>query len=204
MDAFASTWAEMGHDVTVLTAVPNHPEGVIQAGYRRRLVVGEERSSARLRRVWVRASPSKSAAARLATYGSFAAMATAVGALRVPKPDVVVATTPPPLAGVAGALLASRYGAPLVLDVRDLWPAAAVATGELAHGRATSALQSMVEWLYRRADLVVAATEGFALEIGHGAQVVPNGCDPRVVASSEAAGWEVRARYNLDGRFVLG
>lgn len=204
MDAFASTWSQMGHDVTVLTAVPNHPEGVIQAGYRRRLVVDEERSSARLRRVWVRASQSKGASARLATYGSFAAMAGLVGSLRISRPDVVVATTPPPFAAVAGAALASRYRVPFVLDVRDLWPEAAIAMGELGKGRATSALQSMVQWLYRRADLVVAATEGFAQEIGHGAQVVPNGCDPRVARTPEEAGFAVRSRLDLGNRFLLG
>ena len=31
MDAFTTAWSEMGHEVTVLTAVPNHPEGVIAA-----------------------------------------------------------------------------------------------------------------------------------------------------------------------------
>lgn len=204
MDAFTTAWSEMGHEVTVLTAVPNHPEGVIAAGYGGKAVVRERRSGADLRRTWVKASQKKSAVSRLLTYGSFAGMATAVGAARIPRPDIVVATTPPPFAGVAGAALATRYRVPFVLDVRDLWPDAAIALGELAPGRATSALQRMVQWLYRRADLIVAATEGFAEEIGHGARVVPNGCDPRVVETPAAAGEEVRARLGLQDRFVVG
>ena len=204
MDAFSEAWSGMGHEVTVLTAVPNHPEGVIQSGYRGKAVVRERRSGADLRRTWVKASQNKSAAARLLTYGSFAGMATAVGAARIPRPDIVVATTPPPFAGVAGAALATRYRVPFVLDVRDLWPDAAIALGELTPGRATSALQRMVQWLYRRADLIVAATEGFAEEIGHGARVVPNGCDPRVVNTPASAGDGVRARLGLEGRFVVG
>ena len=46
MDAFTEAWREEGHDVTVLTAVPNHPEGVIHQGYRGRPVVRERRGSA--------------------------------------------------------------------------------------------------------------------------------------------------------------
>ncbi|HMN97897.1 MAG TPA: glycosyltransferase family 4 protein [Miltoncostaeaceae bacterium] len=204
MDAFTEAWREEGHDVTVLTAVPNHPEGVIHQGYRGRPVVRERRGSADVVRTWVRTSPGKGAVARLMTYGSFAAMATTVGALRVPRPDIVVATTPPPMAGVAGAALATRYRVPFVLDVRDLWPDAAIAMGELAPGRAASALQALVQWLYRRADLVVAATEGFAEEIGHGAEVIPNGCDPRVAALPDDAGEAIRHRLGLEDRFVVG
>jgi putative colanic acid biosynthesis glycosyltransferase WcaI len=38
-------WARLGHDVTVLTGFPNHPTGVVPAGYRkplRRLVLRQQ------------------------------------------------------------------------------------------------------------------------------------------------------------------
>jgi glycosyltransferase involved in cell wall biosynthesis len=37
-------------------------------------------------------------------------------------PDLVVGSSPPPFAAFAAARLAKRYGAPFVLEVRDLWP----------------------------------------------------------------------------------
>ncbi len=38
------------------------------------------------------------------------------------RPDVIVASTPPPGLAAAAADLAGQYGVPLVLDVQDLWP----------------------------------------------------------------------------------
>jgi len=44
VSALARRWAAAGHHVTVLTAFPNHPTGVIPPGYRgRRLQVEEDR-----------------------------------------------------------------------------------------------------------------------------------------------------------------
>jgi colanic acid biosynthesis glycosyl transferase WcaI len=202
MDSFVRGWVAAGHRVTVLTAVPNHPEGVVHPGYRGRVVVRERRDGADWVRVWVAASPRRGKAARLLSYASFGLLATAVGAVGIDRPDVVVATSPPPVAAAAGRLLARRHRARFVLDVRDLWPAAAVAVGELRPGPAVRLVQRWVAGLYRSADLVTAATAGFAREIGHGAQVVPNGADQRVIAPDR--GEDVRARLGLEGRFVVG
>ena len=35
-------WAEMGHEVTVITGAPNHPDGVLQPGYQNRWLNREE------------------------------------------------------------------------------------------------------------------------------------------------------------------
>ena len=35
--ALARRWADAGHDVTVITGVPNVPDGVVYPGYRNRL-----------------------------------------------------------------------------------------------------------------------------------------------------------------------
>jgi glycosyltransferase involved in cell wall biosynthesis len=205
MDEFATVWASRGHDVTVLTAVPNHPEGVVHPGYRGRTVVREQRGGAAVTRVWVKVTPKRSAVGRLVSYASFAASSAAVGALGVDRPDVVVATSPPPVAALTGRLLAWRFRVPYVLDIRDLWPQAAVAVGELGEGGLASRLIGRgMDALYRGADLVTAATEGFAREIGPGTVVIPNGADRRVATAHAGAGDRVRRRLGLEGRFVVG
>lgn len=205
VDSFVDAWTKRGHEVQVITAMPNHPEGVVHPAYRGRFTVREERHGAPVTRVWVKVSPERSALGRLMAYTSFAGSSALVGAARIDRPDVVVATSPPPVAALTGRLLAWRYRVPFVLDVRDLWPEAAVAIGELRPGGAAARLiGGSMRALYRGADLVTAATPGFVREIGHRSVVVPNGADQRVAAATAADGAQVRRRLGLENRFVVG
>jgi hypothetical protein len=74
----------------------------------------------------------------------------------------VLATSPPLFTALAGAALARLKRAPFVLDVRDLWPAAAEALNQIsstgAMGRGAGAAE---HWLYRDASAVVAVTRSF-------------------------------------------
>ena len=56
------------------------------------------------------------------SYASFTLSAMTIGRLRVPMPDVVIATSPQLLCGLAGYTLARGLGVPFVFEVRDLWP----------------------------------------------------------------------------------
>jgi glycosyltransferase involved in cell wall biosynthesis len=68
-----------------------------------------------------------------------------------------------------------------VLDIRDLWPSAAQALGELSDGLAYRAAERLERALYRDATRIVATTEGFKTHIERAAgvpvrvDVVPNG-----------------------------
>lgn len=189
--AFARGLAAAGHEVDVLCEVPNHPVGVVAAGYSGKLKVDREEDGFRVRHVWVHASPSKRARHRLLSYASFAAMATTAGSA-MPRPDVIVASSPPLSVGVVGALLASRFRVPLVFDVRDLWPEVAVALGELPEGPVLRFAERLERWLYRRADAVTTPTRPFRDHIaavagpGTSAEVVGNGTDARWIAAGQA------------------
>ena len=67
---------------------------------------------------------------------------------------------PPLFLGVTAWLAARWHGAPLVLDCRDDWPAAAVALGEMRAGFATRVLEGLARFLQRRAARVLAVTPG--------------------------------------------
>ena len=178
--SFADALAAAGHDVTVISEMPNHPTGVVFPAYRGR--PGRRRRSGRLR-VWyvpVLTSPVKSTRKRLVFYASYAGMGAAAGLLS-PRPDVILASSPPLPVGAAGALTASRRRVPWVLDVRDLWPDAAIAAGELADPR----MRRFAEWLERRlygaATAITTTTEPFRQDIlqrtaaGKRVAVLPNG-----------------------------
>jgi glycosyltransferase involved in cell wall biosynthesis len=177
--SFAAGLAERGHDVEVICEVPNHPQGVVHDGYRGRLVRRQRLDDFRGSWVWVRTRPDKATRDRVAFYGSYLAMATAWGAA-LPRPDVVLASSPPLPVALAGALLARRHRAPFVMDVRDLWPAAAVAVGELSEPRALHMAERLERWLYHEAAAITAVTEPFLEHIkargGAGKLgLVPNG-----------------------------
>ncbi|MEU7170224.1 glycosyltransferase family 4 protein [Micromonospora tulbaghiae] len=81
---------------------------------------------------------------------------------RLPRPDVVYASTPHILAPVAGWALARLHRARFVLEVRDLWPEAMVSLGYLRRGSLPHRLLRGLEvWLYRRADRIVMVADGW-------------------------------------------
>ncbi len=76
---------------------------------------------------------------------------------------------------------------PFVVDVRDLWPAAAEALGELGNRRVLRAFERAERWLYRNAAAVTATTRPFCRHIDSvaGRPIawhVPNGALDALVA----------------------
>jgi glycosyltransferase involved in cell wall biosynthesis len=160
MQAFAEYLSARGHDVTVVAEFPNHPYGVIPERYRGYVIDDDRANGYRVLRVWVKTSHEKTQGTRIAFYLSYMALATAVGPIVGPA-DVVVATSPPLFTGVAGVALARMYNAPLVLDVRDLWPAAAEALSQISDGAMRTAALGLERFLYRQSAAVVAVTRPF-------------------------------------------
>src|SRR5581483_52089 len=160
MQAFAEYLARRGHDVTVIAEFPNHPVGVVPPEYRGRLVEVDRSNPYKVVRVWVRASTEKTQRTRLSFYTSFMAMAALMSPL-AGRADVVVATTPPLFTGLAGLAVARAMRAPFVLDVRDLWPAAATSLNQISGGVPTRVAELIERRLYRSASAVVAVTQPF-------------------------------------------
>lgn len=164
LGAFASGLAARGHEVEVVCEVPSHPGGVVAPGYGGRFAERRRVDGYDVNYVWVRATPSKTALARLGNYASYAFSATLLGASRR-RPDVVFASSPPLPVGNVGAALALRHRVPWVLDVRDLWPDAAVAVGEMEPGRIYRMAARLERRLYRGAAAITATTEDFVRAI---------------------------------------
>jgi len=180
MQSFAEHLAMRGHDVTVICEFPNHPQGEIPPEYHGRLVEDDHSNPYRVLRVWVMATQEKTQLTRMGFYLSYMAMATAV-APRAGRADVVVATTPPLFTGVAGLTIARMNRAPLVLDVRDLWPAAAVSLDQISSGWPLDVAEAIERRLYREAAVVVAVTRPFCEHIDRirgrppATTLIPNG-----------------------------
>jgi glycosyltransferase involved in cell wall biosynthesis len=110
-------------------------------------------------------------ARRMAAFGGFAASATRA-ALRARRPDVVFASSPALTIAVPGIAAARRHRAPLVFEVRDLWPRAPIEMGALNHPAAQRAARLLERRTYR------ASAEVVALSPGIHAGVIAAGTDP--------------------------
>lgn len=158
-------WAREGHEVHVLCGLPSHPHGVVPERYRGRWHVQEEVDGVVVHRSWLYAAPNEGFLKRSLAYLSYAVSAL-VNGTRIPRPDVVVATSPQFLGGLAGAVLAKVLRVPLVVEVRDLWPRSIWEVGAMRRDSlAIRALEQLERWFYRAADRVVVVTESFEEEI---------------------------------------
>jgi glycosyltransferase involved in cell wall biosynthesis len=193
MQAFAEHLAAEGHKVTVICEFPNHPHGVIPEIYRGLIYQDDCSNPYRVLRVWVMASPEKTQLTRVQFYLSYMGLAMAVSPL-AGRADVVVATSPPLFTAVAGAAIARLNRAPFVLDVRDLWPAAAVSLGQISNRFALRFSERLEHWLYREAAAVTTVTRPFCDHIdgfrseGPASVLVPNGTLARFFVDSGNAG----------------
>jgi colanic acid biosynthesis glycosyl transferase WcaI len=204
-------WVAAGHQVTVLTGFPNHPTGVMPPDYRRwwrRGTMREKVDGIDVVRTWLYPAPNRRPWERILNYTSFFASASARG-LALPRPDVVIATSPQLLVGLTGWWLARMKRCPFVFEVRDLWPESLVASGV---GQDTSglvrALRGLAAFLYRRATRIVVVTEPFKAELtsrwkipGARIDVIENGVETDQFAPP-ADREALRQRLGLDGSFV--
>ncbi len=187
--------------VTVLTGAPNHPRGRVYPGYRNRLWQREQVDGIEVVRVWTYPAPNRGVLRRSLDYLSYLVSAT-LGSLFLPRPDVVVATSPQLLTAVAGWLVSLRMRRPLILEIRDLWPESISAVGAMRQGLLLRTLAGVARFLYRRARLVVPVTQAFAAKLEDlgvdrdRLAVVPNGIDADALPDLESRA-SVRARLGI-------
>lgn len=151
--------AQAGHEVSVVTSYVQHKERTIPERYAGKKIVREAEDGLDMWRVYSTPGYGRDLRSRLGNYASFAWWAS-LAMTRVPKPDVVIASSPSLPAAGAAAVLAMARRAPFVLEIRDLWPDSAVTMG-LVNDRATiTAARWLESFCYRRADRIIALTEG--------------------------------------------
>jgi len=158
--AFANLLAARGHEVEVLTGFPNYPGGLLYPGWTQRLWKREVHGAVRVVRVPLYPSHDHSAIGRTANYLTFAVSAAVLGPLLTRRPDVVYGYHPPITAGIAAAMRSMLSGAPLVLDVQDLWPDSVTETGMLEGSLTSRLLNAMCDWVYGRSRRVVTLSSG--------------------------------------------
>lgn len=198
-------WAADGHEVTVIAGTINYATGETPERYRGRWIVREQDGDVTVYRCHVPSSYRSSYAGRMWAFFGFT-LSAATAALKVRRPDAVIATSPPLITMFPGWLAArmrlrrTRW----IFEVRDLWPESAITTGVISRsGFLAKLLFALERWAYRSADLINVLTPAFRDDIvGRGLApdskiiFVPNGADvtafqpgPRDNAVRRELGW---------------
>jgi glycosyltransferase involved in cell wall biosynthesis len=200
-------WVRNGHQVTVLTCAPNHPRGLVYAGYRNRLWQRETRDGIDIIRVVTYITPNEGFLRRTLGYLSFM-MACVCAAPFLPRADVLVTTSPQFFNGLAGYPVKLMKRIPWVLEIRDLWPESVLALGAVRNRLLIRLLSALERFAYRKCDHIVPVTEAFRSYIvakgiaPEKISVVRNGVDLSLFAG-DADPRELRARLGLAGKFVV-
>ncbi len=177
-------WVDAGHDVTVVTCVPNCPDGVAYEGYRSRLRRQVETvEGIRVVRVWTFLARNAKSNRRIANFVSYFVSAV-WAALWLKKPDIVIATSPQFFCGWAGVWASRLKRVPFVLEVRDIWPESIAAVGAMRKGKRVRLLEWLEHRMYRAATHIVAVGTGYrdrilpkVPEMQEQVSVIPNGVD---------------------------
>jgi colanic acid biosynthesis glycosyl transferase WcaI len=114
------------HEITIVAGPSYHAEDNGPRGLR--LWSRDRRGKVTIIRTWGTRFSKSNLAGRLVNLGTYYLLA-AIVTLRLPRPDVIVAQTDPPLLGALAAVLKRRWGCRLVYNVRDLYPDIAEVTG---------------------------------------------------------------------------
>ncbi len=208
----AHHWSESGHAVSILTGFPNHPTGVVPPEWRprlRRLIYREQVGNVNVYRTWLWPLPNRKSHERVRNYASFCLSAGLRG-LAMPRPDVIIATSPQLLVGLSGWWLSFVRQIPFVFEVRDLWPESLTAVGvgsqdSLLH----HTLAGIARFLYQRANRIVVVSPAFKDRLiedwrvpDEKISIVENGVETGLFSPNTTAAANLRRQLGLEDKFV--
>lgn len=195
--------AKRGHEVTAVASSRGYDDPT------RVFPVRETWNGTDIHRIWTPGLGKKAKWRRLADFAAFWLNAARI-LVTMPRHDVTVCLTSPPLISTLGTVAARMKGGVVVPWVMDLNPDEAVAAGWLKAGGIVERTLTLVQnWSFRRAARIIALdrfmadrlmAKGVRREVIH--TDAPWSHDQAVkidVAAREA----FRARHGLSGRFVV-
>lgn len=208
MTELAEGLVARGHDVRVVTGMPNYPQRQIYEGYRGKLYCTEERNGVIIQRscVWIRPKPGL--VTRMLLDGSFV-VSSMVQALRGWRPDVILLTVPPLPVSVPAALLGWIYSCPVVLNLQDILPDAAVHVGLITNKQAIRVFEALEKFAYRTASMISVITDGFTENLAAKGvsrdkiRCIPNWVDTKFIRPLAKEGNTFRQAYGLEDKFVV-
>lgn len=160
MTELAEGLAKKGHDVRVLTAMPWYPESQIHPHYQGKLYCTEERHGVKIYRSFVWARQKRSLINRVLFELSFAILSFWQG-IKPWKPDLIFLTVPGLPVCLPASFLSKIYGCPVILNLQDILPDAAVHVGLLTNQKVIKVFEWLEKFAYKNASKISVIADGF-------------------------------------------
>ena len=197
-----------GHEVRVVTAMPNYPQRKIYAEYRGQLFCEEECNGVKIQRCYVAIHPNPGVITRILLDGSFALLSF-FHALKGWRPDVILSTSPSLPACLPVALLKLIYGCPTVLSLQDILPEAAVRTGLINNKLAIRVFEVLEKFAYASATRIGVITDSFSKNLvskgvpAHKIRRISNWVDTTFIRPLPKHDNQFRQQHGLQDKFIV-
>ena len=208
MTQLAEGLVKRGHEVRVVTGMPNYPQRIVYEDYKGKFFCQEEHNGVLIQRSYVWVRPKPGLVTRVFLDGSFV-LTSMIQALRGWKPDIVLLTIPPLPICIPAALLGFIYSCPVVLSLQDILPEAAVQVGLIKNKLAIRVFEALERFAYYSADAISVITDGFTKNLlkkgvpREKMTCIPNWVDVNEITPLPKVNNSFRQTHNLDGKFVV-
>lgn len=202
----AKLLVKRGHEVTVLTGMPNYPAYEIFDGYKGKIIHKEEMEGIKVVRTWLYVTKNTGFIPRLMNYFSFTFSSVLLGSFLVGRQDIVITESPPLFLGASGYILSKLKRAKFIFNVSDLWPESAVKLGVLKNQLLIRLSTWLEEFSYRKSQLITGQTQGIIDDIERRGYkhtfLLTNGTDTKFF-TPENRSEELRKEWNISDKFAV-
>lgn len=208
MTELAEGLVARSHEVRVITGMPNYPQRQIYQSYRGKWYVTEQKNGVTVQRSYLRIKSQPNLIDRLILELSFV-FTSLPQALNGPRPDVILLTVPPLLVSIPAAILARLYNCPVVLNVQDILPEAAVSVGLIKNKFIIRVFEALEKFAYHSAKSISVIADGFVknlIQKGVPAEkmvCIPNWVDVNFISPQPRENNNFRSAYQLEEKFVV-
>ncbi|MCD6576440.1 MAG: glycosyltransferase family 4 protein, partial [Anaerolineaceae bacterium] len=198
---FVKFLAKKGHQVSIIASPVSYLTGKDTQSQR---VEREMEGKISIYRAYTYHAFHKSFFHRLFCYFSFMVSSFFI-AIKIKKVDIVWGTSPPIFQSFTAWLVSKLKRVPFLLEIRDLWPAFAVAVGVLKNKLLISLSLWLERFLYHHADRIIVNSPGYIKHVqlkgGKNVTLIPNGSDTTTFTLTDTT--KIRKYFGWENTFIL-
>ena len=198
---FARFLVEQGHKISIITSPVSYLTGKDTSSPK---IETESDGRLSIYRAYTYSALHKSFLHRLYSFFTFM-VSSFFTALKIKNVNLVWGTSPPIFQSFTAWLISKLKKTPLLLEIRDLWPAFAVAVGVLNNKVLIKMSLWLERFLYRRADRIIVNSPGYVEHIqakgGENITLIPNGSNSASFIPVDVD--QIRKDLGWEDQFIL-
>jgi colanic acid biosynthesis glycosyl transferase WcaI len=208
MTELAEGLVKRGHQVRVVTAMPNYPERRIYEGYRGKWYLSEVKNGVQIQRSYVWIRPQPNLLDRILLDASFL-VTSFLPILMGWRADVILSTSPPLASCIPTAFVGWLHNCPVVLNLQDILPEAAVHIGLLKNKLLIHLFSILEKCAYHKASKISVIADSFLDNLlnkkvpASKIELIPNWVDVNFIQPLPRKNNAFRNAHNLNDKFVV-